>query len=52
MQYTIEQASAVGGAIRAARPVQMIKWCRNEAAGRVDVRASRSRAAGQETAHA
>ncbi|VWB29480.1 hypothetical protein [Burkholderia lata] len=52
MQYTIEQASAADGMIRAARQVQMIKWCRSEAAGRVDVRASHSCAAGQEAAHA
>ncbi|VWC70308.1 helix-turn-helix domain-containing protein [Burkholderia lata] len=31
MQYTIEQASALGGRIRAARHVQ--KWRRNDAAG-------------------
>ncbi|WP_157687098.1 hypothetical protein [Burkholderia lata] len=52
MQYTIERASAVGGMIRAARQVQTIKWCWNEAAGRVGIRASHSRTAGQEAAHA
>ncbi|MBN3770566.1 hypothetical protein [Burkholderia sp. Se-20378] len=52
MQYTIEQASAADGTIRAARQVQKIKWCRNEAACRVDIRASHSRTAGQEAAHA
>jgi len=32
MQYTIEQASDLGGVIRAARNVQ--KWRRNNAAGK------------------
>ncbi|UXU85580.1 helix-turn-helix domain-containing protein [Burkholderia sp. S-53] len=35
MQHTIEQASDLGGAIRAARQIQ--KWRQNDAAGRVGV---------------
>lgn len=35
MQHTIEQASGLGGAIRAARKVR--KWRQNDAAGRLGV---------------
>ncbi|WP_338641608.1 transcriptional regulator [Burkholderia pyrrocinia] len=35
MQHTIEQASGLGGAIRAARKVR--KWSQNDAAGRLGV---------------
>ncbi|MFJ1211875.1 helix-turn-helix domain-containing protein [Burkholderia pyrrocinia] len=35
MQHTIEQASGLGGVIRAARKVQ--KWRQNDSAGRVGV---------------
>ncbi|WP_176051006.1 hypothetical protein [Burkholderia sp. BCC1644] len=45
MPHTIEPAAGLGGAIRAARPVQMTKWCQNVTTDRA------SRASGKESAH-
>ncbi|WP_322085374.1 hypothetical protein [Burkholderia sp. BCC1999] len=49
MPHTIEPAAGLGGAIRAARPVQMTKWCQNVTTDRAGTGASR--ASGKETAH-